>query len=539
MVQVSTEAGFRSALRGQEALIEITDSFPLSSQVQITYEVTIKSEPGSLHKLTRDPSFASYLINIRGGALTLEDIVIDGDKDSHPISDQTNRSLIFLTGGSLTMGNGTILQNNNAYREGGGVYISGATTYSNTMVMRGNARITGCYSDTNGGAIMFAARHPKDSLVISNESLIDNNSAPNGGGLYLRSYDENTSLSAVITGNTRISNNTVTSNGGAIYFSGFRSNGLSSTLTLSGDVSLSANQAESGGGIYFFTASEGDQLDILQGVSIMENTASQKGDGIYNSGFLHTSGSPKVPNGIYITSRNAVVRIEGPLAAGSILQLAQSAYVTPNAQGTPIVVGSAAGSHPLSQPDADAFQKPSQGFVGWEIRLSEDLTQVILAPETYQISYENLMGASNSNPGAYTVTTTDLSLAPPGPLDGYRFIGWFDAQSGGNQVTTIPTGTTGDIFLYARWQPLEPLYLIFKGNNGWCCPKARFVPDPIAVQYGGSATIPTQRPVRTCRKFIGWNTTPSGSGVIYQPGDKISDIQANLKLYAIWKKCWF
>ena len=50
MTQVSNESDFRAALSRQESPIEITSDFSLSSQIQITYDVTVKSVAGSAIK---------------------------------------------------------------------------------------------------------------------------------------------------------------------------------------------------------------------------------------------------------------------------------------------------------------------------------------------------------------------------------------------------------------------------------------------------------------------------------------------------------
>lgn len=854
MIQVSNESDFRRALSQRESLIEITSDFSFTSQVQITYTVTIRSAAGSTFTLTRGGSYFSYLIRVAGGSLTLENIVIDGDSAAHPIDNETNRSLLFVTGGSLILGDGSVLQNNNAFREGGGVYLSGSTSYSNTLVMKGNAAITGCYSASNGGGIMFASRHPDDSIIITDDALLAGNTAPNGGGVYLRSYDESTGISVTIDGKAQITNNSVTGNGGGLYFSGFRNHGPLARLTIADGVSISGNQALNGGGLYFFGASDGDQLQIQPQVVISQNTASQNGGGIivtasvgqvnldllgvqvsdniagtggglyfladagaavsivnteikgnkavgeisgsgggiwmqnrassipftltlensmisantaalqggamalwggsggfhfdarsniinantaatnggglllssseaaelifqgntisqnaggnsgggiyyanlsdaassrlefsgdtiaentagaegggirltasygllegsltdctisgntaqnsngggiwaggtgsslvlrgntlvtenasegrngggiyfnstagrlmlidqvqvsanraavrgggictfqgsvhlagqveiayntaqdygggisasegapvvmesgrihdntalqqgggfwnrgggiftmtggaiygnhakigggiyndetstiriigdaligspapnsadayapgiYNDGLLYTSGVRNIANGLYLTEQRAAVRIEGPLEAGSVIQLNNSDYISANPEGNPIVVGIVSAPYSsLVESDADAFRKPPEGFDGWEIRLSEDHTQVLLAPILVN----------------YIVT--------------------------------------------------------FKANDGWCCPKACLIPKPITVQSGGSMMIPIQAPTRRCYRFIGWSTAANSCGVLYEPGDTISDIREDIRLYAIWKRCCF
>ncbi|WP_173020110.1 MULTISPECIES: InlB B-repeat-containing protein [unclassified Eubacterium (in: firmicutes)] len=73
--------------------------------------------------------------------------------------------------------------------------------------------------------------------------------------------------------------------------------------------------------------------------------------------------------------------------------------------------------------------------------------------ETYNISYQNLKGASNSNPATYTIDDTPLTLVPlVGGPTGYTFDGWYDnAAFSGNVITEIPANSTGDKTFYAKW----------------------------------------------------------------------------------------
>jgi uncharacterized repeat protein (TIGR02543 family) len=66
------------------------------------------------------------------------------------------------------------------------------------------------------------------------------------------------------------------------------------------------------------------------------------------------------------------------------------------------------------------------------------------------ITYNGVEGATNTNPAAYLVGT-GLTLVDASRT-GFNFIGWFDAEMGGNKVTSIGTNATSDITLYARWE---------------------------------------------------------------------------------------
>ena len=67
----------------------------------------------------------------------------------------------------------------------------------------------------------------------------------------------------------------------------------------------------------------------------------------------------------------------------------------------------------------------------------------------YTITYNNVNGATNSNPATYTVDQA-VTL-----IDAYKsdeaFAGWYSEPEFNNRITEIPRGTTGEIALYAKW----------------------------------------------------------------------------------------
>lgn len=70
----------------------------------------------------------------------------------------------------------------------------------------------------------------------------------------------------------------------------------------------------------------------------------------------------------------------------------------------------------------------------------------------YEISYE-LNGGKNSskNPTVYTMKTKTIKLANP-TRKGYKFMGWYSDSACKNRVTTIESGSTGNVKLYAKWE---------------------------------------------------------------------------------------
>ena len=153
----------------------------------------------------------------------------------------------------------------------------------------------------------------------------------------------------------------------------------------------------------------------------------------------------------------------------------------------------------------------------------------------YQITYRNLMGTSHPNPGTYTSSTPNIQLQSPSVLSGYLFAGWYDAEQGGNRVTTIPKGSSGDITLYARWEqiPAKTHTLTYYANDAGG-PPAQNIPAPVTVNDGDTVTLSTVSPTREGYTFTGWNTMPNGTGTTYLPGADIHDVTSDINLYAQW-----
>lgn len=900
MAQVSNQAELQSALNSLDSSIQVTSGFTIVSQINISYAVTIESsDTANPAVLTKDGSYFAYLFRVSGGgALTLRNIILDGNKADHPEDNTGNRSLIYVTGGALNLSGGSILRGNHSYLEGGAVYLNSSSSYSNAFSMSGNALVTGCSSRTNGGGIMLAHKNPGDIFAFSGDASIDGNSSAYGGGLYYRVYEGSIEGSLTVGDRIHIVYNTASSAGGGIYFSGYREGTDTSVnlLELSGNALLSGNQAINGAGIYFYAVNPGDEMAASGSVVIAMNTASQNGGGFYmtapgaavnlsldsvfvtdntagtggggyiltnagdsvavnrctitgnrainsasgtggglwlqnqsqiegisfdlshtalnnnqssvhggglalyggggnfrfqmtggsvsdnkagmegggavishngkgalafyqaafinntaggsgggiyyaytgngegaelnmtetvlmentaevtggglrlasgngpidatltdcniisnvsrqnsgggiwngggnvfltldggtsvsqnssetgngggiyfnsdngklllagnakimynsaegehtgfgshgggiclvpgaltiqeqaeiafnragkygggvsaaesslitmeggsihdntsalfgggiwihdsssaaltggavtgnvapygggifNDSYLFAEGERNISGGIYIANRTAVVRLTNALPGTSSLQLEVSDYVSPSGQ-TAIVVGEATESYPLlTQQDADAFLKPVRDFDGWEIRLSSDYTKVLLAPVSYRIDYENLMGASNPNPEQYTTVTPDITLMPPGAVYGYRFAGWFDAPSGGNQVTVIPKGSTGNLTLYAGWEAVTVRCTITFCGNDTCCSRACHIPKPITVPAGENALLPEAIPQRRGYCFLSWDTDPRGGGISYLPGETVPSVESDICLYAVW-----
>lgn len=133
----------------------------------------------------------------------------------------------------------------------------------------------------------------------------------------------------------------------------------------------------------------------------------------------------------------------------------------------------------------------------------------------YNITYNNLNGATNSNPATYNVASADIVFVDPGARAGYIFKGWYDDAVYTNQVTGIPNGSTGAVTVYAKW---AVGYTITWDNAIGVNPASTGVEDGQAI-----GTLPT--PTGSCTfdgttysNFVGWYT-----GTISSVGTAASD----------------
>lgn len=410
-----------------------------------------------------------------------------------------------------------ISQNSSEAGNGGGIYFNSG---SGVLSISGSTQVTYNRADGrdseagNYGGGVYAV--PGRVFIRDQAEIAYNSARKSGGGLGAAEG------SVILMEGGSIHDNHSALLGGGVWNNG------GSAFTLAGG-SIYKNAAQTGGGLYNGSGSTA----TVSGGELYGNTATAHAPGIYNTGVFYTEGLRDLFNGLAVENRDAAAYLLGALVPGTAIQLDNTGYVAPNPEGVPIVVGEATPQYPLlTQADANGFLKPPEGFAGWEIRLSEDRTKVLLAPAVYTIRYENLMGSEHPNPSAYTVLTPDIVLLPPEPVQGYRFIGWYDALDG-SLVTRIPQGSSGNIVLYARWEAVFHT-LSYDANASPESP-VRGVPDPALVQDGSGIVLSQDIPARDGYRFTEWNTEPAGNGKAYQPGDMLYAVTMDVRLYAQWE----
>lgn len=299
MTPVSSQAELRAALLAREAEIQVIADFDISAQQSVTYSLLLRSAPtGPVRTLSKTAGFSGSLFRVSGGgALKLEDLILDGSAAGSYQENPANRTLVQAAGGSVHLSSGAVLQNNSSYQEGGGLYLSGDASYVNALLMDGDAVIRGCNSRTSGGGLTAALRNNGDRVRLEGTAVIEQNTSANGAGVYLRSYLAEVGGALTIGGQVQIRNNRAVGNGGGIYCSSFSAGGGAAlSLTVEENVKVVSNQAASGGGIYFYSANSGDRLILADLIRIDGNITTGYGGGLFlsaprDSAFLSIQGA--------------------------------------------------------------------------------------------------------------------------------------------------------------------------------------------------------------------------------------------------------
>ena len=153
--------------------------------------------------------------------------------------------------------------------------------------------------------------------------------------------------------------------------------------------------------------------------------------------------------------------------------------------------------------------------------------------QTYKILYELDGGINNVNAPTQYTTGKGTSTIPLPTKIGYTFKGWYTDSQFQSKVTRISTELYNDITLYALWQPNN--YSVAFNKNG---ASATGSIDMIEMTYDQEYTLPNNTFERPGYVFLGWNTTATGKGDTYTPGQKVKNLtnraNTSVVLYCMW-----
>lgn len=269
MAQVSTLTELLSALENQETPVQLLNDIAVTTSLTVSYPLVLESAGTAAQTLQVTAPFTGSLIYVvAGGALTLQNITLSG-LSAGPLTQ--------VNGGTLRLESGAVLRSNQS-PSGGAVLCERTGSEPVALYMDGNARITQCRANYDGGGIYFRAQ-PGDICRISGQAELDENSGETGGAIYF-SGPEGTEL--LIDGSVSIRGNT-SAYGGGIWCEG--------ALTVRSGSIRNNFAVFNGAGIYM----KAPQIALtLDGAAVSENRTQ-----IYMSG----------GGGVYLEGTSAAVQI--------------------------------------------------------------------------------------------------------------------------------------------------------------------------------------------------------------------------------------
>lgn len=253
---------------------------------------TIKLNKSSMKDNRALKGAAIYLSGTSGVNVTLGQTTMDSN-----IAMEEGGAL-YVNGGNLTISDddNNFTNNSSTNKNGGFAYVSG------TININGSSNATGNHADNGDGGCFYIENGNLN--IASNKSLsLQNNTAQNGGAVYLKTGNINVNGSILAGDNAK---NTATEKGGAVYLNngnltlndGTFSNNTaqngggiymgSGQFILKGTATFNSNEATTGdgGGIYLasgnFTVNNTGTINV--GNIGIPNKANMNGGGIFCSG---------------------------------------------------------------------------------------------------------------------------------------------------------------------------------------------------------------------------------------------------------------
>lgn len=143
---------------------------------------------------------------------------------------------------------------------------------------------------------------------------------------------------------------------------------------------------------------------------------------------------------------------------------------------------------------------------------------------TYTVRYD-LNGGDGTIAPASIKEGEKVAIPTDPTRNGYKFLGWFTASTGGDKVTA-DTVVNGDMTVYAQWERIIPTYTVSYDVNG-----GNESYRDATVSEGGKVTLPAD-PTRDGYKFLGWFTERNGGSEV--SSDTV--VTGNMTVHAHWER---
>ncbi len=161
--------------------------------------------------------------------------------------------------------------------------------------------------------------------------------------------------------------------------------------------------------------------------------------------------------------------------------------------------------------------------------VTEGTCAITVTPMIYTVSFDNNGGDTEANPLNKDIaegSTVDFLPSEPTKI-GHSFEGWNSQSDGLGTSFNASTVVTGDITVYAMWEPIN--YTVTFDKNGGDVDAS---PTSDTADYGTTlASLPTS-PTKTGHTFEGWNTESDGTGTFFTTATVVT---GDITVYAMWE----
>lgn len=208
----------------------------------------------------------SPLVTITGGTLAMHEGVTLSNNNN--FTAMPGGGINATNGAVITMDGGLIANNTNGNIPwGGGVYLDGAEFHMTGGKITGSSESQHGNYLGYGGGVAVGAHGNKTTFTMSGDAVIEGNTAPYGGGVYVF-----TNGTFTMDGDAAIRSNTANVNGGGVYVE------QGATFTMGENATITGNSAPYGGGVLNFgTATI---------TNVYDNDANTAGADVYNDGTI-------------------------------------------------------------------------------------------------------------------------------------------------------------------------------------------------------------------------------------------------------------
>lgn len=154
----------------------------------------------------------------------------------------------------------------------------------------------------------------------------------------------------------------------------------------------------------------------------------------------------------------------------------------------------------------------------------------VFEPKAYVIRYIYEGGYEGEETNPNTVVFGGSVKLLPVALYGYKFIGWYDAEKGGDKIDVIDkTNILAVTELYARFEPLRFTLTLQAGSGMFLSDGENRTEQALTICFG--ETMPLPDCSLTGHDFLGWNECADGSGEFYK---SFTGMEGDQTLYAVY-----